>query len=63
MRIQDSAHHLYGASLSEPRIHEGQEAVYMYILVVMTIICAGRAFAKVTRKHTGTHAHMGLVPH
>ena len=34
------------------------------ILVVMKIICAGRAFTKVTRflwKHTGMHAHMGLV--
>ena len=37
------------------------------LLVVMKIICAGRAFAKVTRflwKHTctGMHTHMGLVP-
>ena len=39
--------------------------LFVAMLVVMKIICAGRAFAIVTRillKHTGMHAYMGLVP-
>ena len=52
---------VWGRDYFGSRMHKQCNNNIILLLVVMKIICAGRAFAKVTRFLTGTHAHIGLV--